>query len=54
MPKIQYVKAQHRYFITIPKDVVDKKRWEKGKKILFSFNERGNVELIEGVNEKKY
>jgi len=46
--KLQY--GNERYFLTIPKDIVTKKKWKKGDKFILSFNERGNVELY-GVDE---
>ena len=45
MVKLQY--GNNRYFITIPKDIVRRKKWKKGDRFIFSFNERGNVELYE-------
>ena len=43
MPKLQETKG--RYFITIPKDMVDKKNWTKGTALFFTWNERGNIEI---------
>jgi len=43
MPKLQQVKE--RYFITLPKTMVDKKEWKKGQELLFTWNERGNIEI---------
>jgi len=43
MPKLQENKG--RYFITIPIEIIEKKKWTKGIKLIVSFNERGNVEL---------
>jgi len=31
------------YFITIPKDIVERKGWKKGDRIIISFNENGNI-----------
>jgi len=45
MPKLQEVKD--RFFITVPKDMVEKKGWKKGQKLFFLFNERGNIEICE-------
>lgn len=45
MPKLQETKD--RYFITIPKDLVTKKKWKKGQELLFTWNERGNIEIHE-------
>lgn len=36
-----------QYFITLPKQVVEAKGWDKGQKIKIRFNERGNLELEE-------
>ncbi len=43
MPKLQQVKD--RYFITLPKNLVEKKQWKKGQDLILMFNERGNVEI---------
>ncbi len=43
MVKLQETKD--RYFITIPKDLIQQKDWKKGQNIFFVFNERGNIEL---------
>jgi hypothetical protein len=43
MPKLQ--ENGGRYFITLPLDIVRKKKWSKGTKLVISFNERGNVEI---------
>lgn len=45
MPKLQ--KIENRYFITIPKDMVVKKKWKKGQILLFIWNEKGNIEIHE-------
>lgn len=37
--------TKDRYFITLPKLLVEKKKWIKGQDLFFSFNERGNVEI---------
>lgn len=44
MPKLQ--ESNNRYFITVPKDLVERKQWTKGQAIYFIFNERGNIELM--------
>lgn len=36
-----------RYFITIPKNLVEQKGWKKGQNLFFLFNERGNIEITE-------
>jgi len=43
MPKLQ--KTDDRYFITIPKPMVERKKWEKGKELFFTWNERGHIEI---------
>jgi hypothetical protein len=43
MPKLQQTKD--RYFITIPKEMVDNKKWLKGQTLMFTWNERGNIEI---------
>lgn len=43
MPKLQ--QTEDRYFITIPKSMVEKKNWKKGQDLLFMWNERGNIEI---------
>lgn len=45
MPKLQETKG--RFFITIPKEMVDKKKWEKHQQLFFTWNERGNIEIHE-------
>ena len=44
MVKIQY--ANNRYFITLPKELVERKGWKKGESLFFIFNERGNIEIM--------
>lgn len=43
MVKLQENKGQ--YFITIPHEIVEKKKWTKGQKLVVIFNERGNIEI---------
>jgi len=47
MPKLQQFKD--RYFITIPKPLVEQKQWEKGQDLFFVFNERGNIEITNNL-----
>lgn len=47
MPKLQQVKD--RYFITIPKNLIEQKQWEKGQNLFFVFNERGNIEITNNL-----
>ena len=50
MVKLQRSKGQ--YFITIPKEYIIKKKWEKGEILTVSFNERGNVEIADVRNKR--
>lgn len=34
-----------RFSVTIPKDIIDRKGWQKGQKLFVNYNERGNVEV---------
>ena len=43
MPKLQENKG--RYFITIPRPLVERKGWKKGQQLVFGFNERGSIEI---------
>ena len=45
MVKLQ--KSGERYFLSIPKDFVLKKKWSKGQRLILSYNERGNLEITE-------
>lgn len=45
MPKLQ--QTNDRYFITIPRDMVTKKKWNKGQSLTFTWNERGHIEIHE-------
>lgn len=45
MPKLQ--KTKNRYFITLPRSLIEKKKWEKGQDLYICFNERGNMEIQE-------
>ena len=38
---------QGQYFLTLPKNIVEAKGWDKGKKLKIIFNERGNIELTD-------
>lgn len=48
MPKLQ--KTGNRYFITVPKNLVEQKKWEKGLELFFVFNERGNIEITDNLS----
>jgi hypothetical protein len=43
MPKLQETKG--RFFLTIPKAMVERKQWAKGKELVFTWNERGHIEI---------
>jgi len=45
MVKLQQTK-DGQYFITLPKVLVEAKKWSKGQVLNISFNERGNLEII--------
>jgi len=45
MVKLQ--ENQGRYFITIPHEIILKKKWIKKENLIVSFNERGNVEITD-------
>ena len=45
MPKLQ--ETNDRYFLTIPKPMVDRKGWKKGQELVFTWNERGHIEIHE-------
>ena len=45
MVKLQ--ENKNRWFITLPKEYVKKKKWKKGTELLVSFNERGNIEIMD-------
>ena len=44
MPKLQEVKG--KFHINIPKELIEKKKWVKGKALYMIFNERGNIEIM--------
>jgi|TARA_R100000093_G_scaffold43835_2_gene22741 hypothetical protein len=50
LPKIQEYKG--RFFVTLPKDLVEQKDWKKGQRVNLMFNERGNVELC-GIKSRE-
>ena len=45
MAKLQY--GGGRFTITIPKEVVEFKHWEKGKKFIFNFDQNDRLVLLE-------
>ncbi len=44
MSKLQENAGQ--YFVSVPKLLVKKKGWTKGKELLWTFNEDGNLTLM--------
>ncbi len=50
MVKLQEVK--NRYSITIPKQYVKLKKWEKGQELVVGFDHNGDI-VIKEINEKK-
>jgi len=57
MVKLQYISSEHggRWSITVPKDIVDAKKWKKGQRFAVTFNAEGNVVLhpIEDTEKKE-
>ena len=53
MVKLQEVKEKQgkstriKYSITLPRLMIDKKKWVKGQDLFFIFNERGNIEITD-------
>jgi len=50
MPKVQKVtskKGHVRYFLTLPVEYVERKKWKQGTQLYMFFNERGNLEMEE-------
>jgi len=45
MVKIQ--ESAGRHFVTIPKEIMMRKKWKKGDRVLWSYNDRGCPELQE-------
>ncbi|MFH1895707.1 MAG: hypothetical protein ABIJ74_04010 [archaeon] len=48
--KLQSVKRPDgalRYVLTLPKSVVEAKKWRQGTDLKIQFNEKGNIELKE-------
>jgi bifunctional DNA-binding transcriptional regulator/antitoxin component of YhaV-PrlF toxin-antitoxin module len=45
MVKIQ--ESSGRYSITIPADLIKKKKWRKGKELIIILNNKGNLEILE-------
>jgi hypothetical protein len=51
MVKLQETKG--RYFLTIPNEYVRKKKWIKGQELLFSFDRKGDLVIMQVDEEKK-
>jgi hypothetical protein len=45
MVKLQEMNG--RFFLSMPKDLVKWKKWQKGQELVIGFNERGNLEISE-------
>jgi len=45
MVKLQ--ESKNRYFVSLPAEIIKKKKWVKGEELIVSFNERGNVEITD-------
>jgi hypothetical protein len=43
MPNLQ--QKGNQYWICLPKELVEYKKWPKGKRLVLAFNERGNLEI---------
>lgn len=39
--------SKNRWFVSIPAEIIRKKKWSKGEELIVSFNERGNVEVTD-------
>jgi len=37
--------SENRFFITVPKKMIKKLKWKKGKEIFFRFNKEKNIEM---------
>lgn len=37
-----------QYLITLPRNYVKKKNWKKGQELLISFDQNGDIKLVEG------
>lgn len=47
MVRLQFHEKNRQYVLTIPKAMVEAKKWKRGQELVFVFNERGNLELEE-------
>lgn len=43
---------QGQFYITLPKKLVEAKKWERGIRLNAIFNERGNIELEEKIGSQ--
>ena len=51
MVKLQ--RGNNQYFITIPLPFVKAKKWEKGQRLIFTINKKGNLEIEGGEEYEK-
>lgn len=47
---MKLIENKGRFSVTIPTDMIAKKGWKKGQRLLLNFNERGHIE-IEPLND---
>lgn len=45
MPVLQQA-GEKQFLITVPFELVMAKKWKKGQRLAFMFNERGNIEIM--------
>lgn len=53
MVKLQYSTGTARWHLTVPGNMIRRQGWIKGQELIWSFNERGQLELYEAGPEKK-
>ena len=44
---VKLIESQGRYNVTIPTDIIKKKKWKKGQELLVRLNEKDNLEIEE-------
>jgi len=47
MYMVKLIESQGRWNVTIPKDIIMKKKWKKGQGLWVKINEKDNVEIEE-------
>ena len=47
---VKLIETTGRFNVTIPKDIIKKKRWKKGQELFVTLNKEGNVEIMELKN----